>query len=98
YGALAVLDPADGSPYASRVAVATDLDGTPLILVSSLSGHTAGLVADPRCSLLVGEPGKGDPLAHPRISISCRANRLERGSDEHARAQRRFLNRNPKSK
>src|SRR6185436_11876529 len=56
YGALAALDPKSGAPLASRVAVATDLDGTPLILVSSLSEHTGGLVADPRCSLLVGEP------------------------------------------
>lgn len=98
YGALAVLDPDDGSPQASRVAVATDLDGTPLILVSALSGHTAGLLADGRCSLLLGEPGKGDPLAHPRISLSCRAVRLERGSEEQARAERRYLNRHPKAK
>jgi putative heme iron utilization protein len=98
YGALAVLDPADGGPQASRVAVATDLDGAPLILVSALSGHTAGLLADARCSLLLGEPGKGDPLAHPRIGISCRAIRLERGSPEQARAERRYLNRHPKAK
>lgn len=98
YGALAVLDPEDGSPQASRVAVATDLDGTPLILVSSLAGHTAGLVADARCSLLLGEPGKGDPLAHARITLSCRAARIERGSDEHARAERRYLNRHPKAR
>ena len=80
YGALAVLDPQSGAPLASRVAVATDLDGTPLILVSSLSEHTGGLDADPRCSLLLGEPGKGDPLAHPRISLRCRAERLQRGT------------------
>lgn len=98
YGAIAVLDPKDGAPYASRVAVATDLDGAPIILVSALSAHTSALVADPRCSLLVGEPAKGDPLAYPRISVSCRAVRLERGTPAHARAQRRYLNRNPKGK
>jgi putative heme iron utilization protein len=98
YGALAVLDPHSGAPLASRVAVASDLDGTPLILVSSLSEHTGGLVADARCSLLVGEPGKGDPLAHPRIGIGCRAARLERGTVEEARAARRYLNRHPKAK
>ena len=98
YGALAVLDPNDGAPSASRVAVATDLDGTPLILVSTLSGHTAGLAADPRCSLLLGEPGKGDPLAHPRISIACRAERLDRDGPAHLRARRRYLNRHPKAK
>ncbi|MGI6851858.1 HugZ family protein [Mesorhizobium sp. 1B3] len=98
YGAIAVLDPGDGAPMASRVAVATDLDGAPIILVSALSAHTGALVADPRCSLLVGEPGKGDPLAHPRISVSCRAVRLERGTQDHARAERRYLNRHPKGK
>lgn len=98
FGALAALDPETGAPLASRVGTATDLDGSPLILVSGLSAHTRALVADPRCSLLVGEPGKGDPLAHPRLSLSCRAERFERGSADWARAERRYLNRNPKAK
>ena len=98
FGALAVIEPGTGSPLASRVGVATDIDGTPLILISMLSAHTGALLADPRCSLLVGEPGKGDALAHPRISLACRARRLERGSTDHARAERRYLNRNSKAK
>lgn len=98
FGALAVIDPGTGSPLASRVGVATDIDGAPLILVSMLSAHTGAILADPRCSLLVGEPGKGDPLAHPRITLVCQALRLERGSNEHVRAERRYLNRNPKAK
>ncbi|MER8693048.1 HugZ family protein [Mesorhizobium opportunistum] len=97
FGALAVLEPRTGSPLASRVGVATDIDGAPLILVSMLSAHTPALLADPRCSLLLGEPGKGDPLAHPRLTLICRASRLERGSGIHARAERRYLNRNPKA-
>ncbi len=98
YGALAALDPGSGAPLASRVAVATDLDGTPLIFISALSEHTGALLADPRCSLLLGEPGKGDPLAHPRISLRCRAERLERGSPAQLRVERRYLNRQPKAK
>jgi putative heme iron utilization protein len=98
YGALAVVDPETGAPLASRVGVATDTDGAALILVSLLSAHTKAILAEPRCSLLLGEPGKGDPLAHPRISLMCRAARLERGSNEHIRAERRYLNRNPKAK
>ncbi len=97
YGAIAVLDPETGAPLASRVGVATDIDGTPLILVSMLSAHTRAIIADPRCSLLLGEPGKGDPLAHPRITLVCSAVRLERGTAEQARAERRYLNRNPKA-
>jgi putative heme iron utilization protein len=98
YGALAVLEPGTGAPIASRVAVATDLDGTPVILVSALSEHTAAMVADPRSSLLLGQPGRGDPLAHPRISLRCRADKLERGRSDQARAERRYLNRHPKAK
>ncbi|QPC95093.1 HugZ family protein [Mesorhizobium sp. INR15] len=97
FGALAVIEPQTGSPLASRVGVATDVDGTPLILVSMLSAHTGAILADPRCSLLLGEPGKGDPLAHPRLTLVCRARRLARGSSEHAQAERRYLNHNPKA-
>jgi heme iron utilization protein len=98
YGALAALEPCSGAPLASRVAVATDLDGTPLILVSQLSEHTGAIIADPRCSLLLGEPGKGDPLAYPRIGLRCRANRLESGLPDQLRAARRYLNRHPKAR
>lgn len=97
FGALAVIDPSDGAPLASRVAVATDVDGSPLILVSTLAAHTAAIAGDQRCSLLVGEPGKGDPLAHPRLTLACAAARLERNAAEHAQARRRYLNRHPKA-
>ena len=93
-----MIEPETGAPLASRVGVATDADGAPLILVSALSAHTGAILAEPRCSLLVGEPGRGDPLAHPRITLVCRAVRLERGTPDHERAERRYLNRNPKAK
>jgi heme iron utilization protein len=98
FGSLAVLDPRDGRPYASRISVATDFDCTPVTLISRLSFHTKSLLADARCSLLLGEPGKGDPLAHPRISLSCEAAFLDRGTEEHETASLRFMRRNPKSK
>ncbi|MFK4819846.1 HugZ family protein [Ochrobactrum quorumnocens] len=96
YGALAVLDSVTGRPLASRVAVATDVDGTPVILVSGLAAHTPGLIANPACSLLLGEAGKGDPLAHPRITLHCTAFKIERDSADYARTRRRYLNHNPK--
>ncbi|WP_274426502.1 HugZ family pyridoxamine 5'-phosphate oxidase [Chelativorans sp. YIM 93263] len=98
FGALATLDPSDGAPLSTRVAVATDLDGAPLILVSALSAHTQALQADTRCSLLTGEPGKGDPLAHPRLTLKARAMKLERGTDAHGYAERRYIERQPKAK
>jgi putative heme iron utilization protein len=97
FGSLSALEPETGHPLASRVALATDLDGTPVILTSTLSGHTAAIMGDSRCSLLVGEPGKGDPLAHPRVSLFARAQKIERGSPDHARLRRRYLSRHPKA-
>ncbi|WP_367718322.1 DUF2470 domain-containing protein [Nitratireductor sp. GISD-1A_MAKvit] len=98
FGALATIDPDDGAPFATRVATATDLDGAPLILVSGLSAHTKGLEADPRCSLLIGEPGKGDPLAHPRLSVKAVACLIEKDGDAYAHAKRRYLSRHPKAR
>ena len=97
FASLAVLEPETGHPFASRAAIATDIDRTPIILISTLSTHTAGLQQDPRASLLLGEPGKGDPLAHPRVTLQCIANRIERDGEVGARVRDRFLNRNPKS-
>ncbi|WP_250157336.1 HugZ family protein [Tianweitania aestuarii] len=96
FGALAVLDPSDGSPLVSRVAVATDCDGAPLLLVSGLSQHTQALQHDPRCSLLLGEPGKGDALAYPRLSLNCTAELVENEVDL-ARMSDRFLRHVPKA-
>lgn len=94
-GALAVLDPATGAPMASRVALATDQAGAPTILISQLSPHFASLEADPRCSLMLGLPGKGDPLAHPRIMVQAKAEKLH--SDDRAQVRSRFISRNPKA-
>ncbi len=97
YGTLATLAPADGWPSASLVTVATDIDGAPILLISSLSGHTPALQADARCSLLLSRIGRGDPLAHPRISLQSRAVFLERDSPAGRRARRRFLARHHKA-
>lgn len=97
FGALAALEAGTGHPLASRVAVATDIDGTPVILTSMLSGHTAAIRGTPSCSLLVGEPGKGDPLAHPRISLFCEAVRIGRDDPAHDRLRSRYLARHPKA-
>ncbi|AXV15927.1 pyridoxamine 5'-phosphate oxidase [Neorhizobium sp. SOG26] len=97
YMALAVLDPETGFPSVSRVLTGTDIDGVPVILVSALASHTKALRADPRCSLLAGEPGKGDPLAHPRITVQCIAEPVRRETPQHERRRSRFLNRHPKA-
>src|ERR1700721_3575277 len=68
-GALATIDRNTGHPFASLVNVATDVDGTPLILISRLSTHTANLEDDGRASLLFASVGRGDPLAYPRLTV-----------------------------
>jgi putative heme iron utilization protein len=93
-GSLATLD-ASGAPFASLVNVATAFDGAPLLLMSGLSAHTQYLARDPRASLLLAETGKGDPLAHPRLTVSGSARQLE--GDERQAARTRFLSRHPKS-
>lgn len=96
-GALASFDAQSGMPFASLVAVGTDLDGTPVILTSQLSIHTRLIEADPRCSLLLSAIGKGDPLAHPRLTLLARAERLEREAVETQHVRRRYLLQHPKA-
>lgn len=95
FAALGTLDP-DGSPAVSRVALATSVEGEPLFLISQLSGHFRNLEGDARASLLVGEPGKGDPLAHPRMTLVGRAQRISAG-EMRQRLKARYLMRHPKA-
>ena len=95
-GALATVDRSRGYPFATLITVATDHDGAPILLMSQLSAHTKNLDADPRCSILLAQGGKGDPLAHPRLTVFGAA---VKQSDEgvRARLKARFLARHPKS-
>jgi putative heme iron utilization protein len=96
-GTLGTLDRNTGHPFASLVNVATDVDGLPVILTSRLSTHTANLERDGRASVLLAETGKGDPLAHPRLTVLGTFASVARGSADEARVRRRFLARHPKS-
>ena len=88
--ALATLARGTSFPFATLTAVATDSDGAPILLLSDLAHHTMNLRADPRGSLLLSQGGKGDPLAHPRLTL---VGRLAPTPDARARA--RFLRRHP---
>src|SRR5580693_5938383 len=96
-GALATIDRNTGHPFASLVNVATDADGAPLILISRLSTHTANLEVDGRASLLLATAGKGDPLAHPRLTLIGSFAQIARDDAQEPRLRRRFLSRHPKS-
>src|SRR5512134_3421962 len=67
-GALATVSRRHpGHPFASVMPYALDARGRPLFLISTMAMHTHNLLADPRASLLVAQPGwTGDPLAAGR--------------------------------
>ena len=91
-GALATLAKDTSYPFATLTSVATLHDGAPLLLLSGLAHHTKNLRADPRASLLLTQGGKGDPLAHPRLTLVGRLTPLV-----DAQARKRFLRRHPKA-
>jgi heme iron utilization protein len=92
-GALATLEEAGGAPLTTLIGVASDFDGAPLFLMSTLSRHTKNLACDPRASvLLTSRHERGDPLNHPRITLS---GRIEKCTAPRAKA--RYLQRNPKA-
>lgn len=89
----------DQQPLVTRVAFGLDLDGQALTLISGLAAHTQALKANPRCSLLLGEPGeKGDPLSHPRLSLMAEAEFLDRSAEDHAARAAHYLTQQPKAK
>ncbi len=81
-------------PYASLVAVACDIDASPLLLLSDLAQHSRNIAADNRISLLFDGGGdhvpSPDPLAEPRFSLLGEA---ERSDDPRLLA--RFVARHP---
>ena len=92
-GALATLEAKGGAPLTTLIGVASDFDGAPLFLMSTLSRHTRNLAGDPRASLLLtGRHERGDPLNHPRVTLSGRVERCAA-----PRAKVRYLQRNPKA-
>lgn len=93
---LATLEKGTGIPYASLVTVATEPDGTPLLLVSRLAVHTQNLLADPRASLLFdGSGADGDPLAGGRVTLIGHVEPIASPSPSSPSARSRFLARQP---
>jgi putative heme iron utilization protein len=86
-GALATLARRHpGHPFASVMPYATDADGAPIVLISSMAMHTQNLEGDPRASLLVTQPDVAEPLASARVTLMADARRVDRGDRDVARA------------
>jgi putative heme iron utilization protein len=91
--ALGTLLQPSGHPYASLLLVATEPDGSPVLLISKLALHTKNLEADPRATLLIDATGlEADPLSGARITLIGEARRTT-----SATARRRYLARHPVS-
>ena len=93
-GALATLMTGSGDPYCSLVNVASDSDGSPVLLISRLALHTKNLLADARVSLMLDERVEGDPLEGSRIMLSGQA---EEVASDRAIVRQRYLNAHPSS-
>jgi heme iron utilization protein len=92
-GALATLEAKGAAPLTTLLGVASDFDGAPLFLMSTLSRHTRNLAHDPRASLLLtGGHERGDPLNQPRVTLGGLVQRCAA-----PRAKLRYLQRNPKA-
>jgi putative heme iron utilization protein len=87
-GALATLMVGSGDPYCSLVNVATEADGSPVLLISRLAVHTKNILADARVSLMLDERRAGDPLEGARVMLMGTAH-----ATEDPNARRRYLER-----
>lgn len=97
YAALGVKEAETGIPLVSRIAVCWTPDTGLFFSASDLSVHSASLRVDSACSLLLGEPGKGDGLAHPRITLIGSAARLPNDTENREALRRAFLATHPKA-
>lgn len=99
HGAVSVLEPETGYPFVSRTNCVLTMQGEPVFLMSDLSAHTKAIKKDARTALLLGEPGKGDPLAHPRITVIGKTERIdkEENPELEAHLRTRYINRHPKA-
>lgn len=89
--ALATLARRTGHPFGSLVTVATEPDGTPIVLLSTLAAHSRNLAEDARASLLFVDHTLGDPQQGGRVTLVGTLARIE----DDAAARRRYLTRNP---
>ncbi|MDP1667957.1 pyridoxamine 5-phosphate oxidase [Phaeovulum sp.] len=98
FGALGVLHPGTGTPHVARIALAPAAGGGLLALMSGLALHSRALTLAPQAGLLVGEPGpKGDPLTHPRLSLSVTAAFIAPAAASERGLRALWLARHPKA-
>ena len=97
YAALGVLETETQVPLVSRIAAAWSKEVGLFFCASDLSVHSKCLAENTACSLMLGEPGKGDGLAYPRITIIGTAERLPNSVEQRPLLRSQFLQTHPKA-
>ncbi len=97
YASLAVNDTGSEFPLVSRVAACHSIKTGLFFAASDLSIHSKCLVKDNKCSLMLGEPGKGDGLAYARITFVGETSRMKNNNKQRALYRQVFLQTHPKA-
>lgn len=97
YGSLAVNDKDSDFPLVSRVAACFDTNLGLFFAGSDLSVHSKCLLKDDKCSLMLGEPGKGDGLAYARITFLAETSRMPNNHELRVQYREAFLKSHPKA-
>lgn len=83
-------------PFGSIVTYGLDNKGNPTFLISTMAMHTKNILADPRASVFVMQPGgENDPLGAARLTVMGKISKVPKGQDAEIRAQ--YLARHPKA-
>ncbi len=97
YASLAVNDTGSGYPLVSRVAACFSLTTDLFFAGSDLSQHSKCIAKDSKCSLMLGEPGKGDGLAYTRITLVGEAARMSNDHEWRGEFRQAFVGVHPKA-
>ncbi|CAO2822082.1 unnamed protein product [Amaranthus hypochondriacus] len=81
----------NGYPSGSMVDFSCDVDGTPILAVSSLAVHTQDLLANPHCSLLVAK----DPEDRTDLVITLHGNAVAVTDDDQETVRAAYLAKHP---
>ncbi|KAG1702903.1 Acetyl-CoA:oxalate CoA-transferase [Nymphon striatum] len=97
YASLAVNDTGSDYPLVSRVAACFSVDTGLFFAGSDLSQHSKCIAKDNKCSLMLGEPGKGDGLAYARITLVGEAARMSNDHEQRGEFRQAFVGVHPKA-
>lgn len=97
YASLAVNDVTSDFPLVSRVAACYSQKTGLFFAGSDLSLHSKCILRDDKCSLMLGEPGKGDGLAYARMTLVGTTSRMPNNDERRSELRGVFLQSHPKA-